>query len=99
MGGIHTANGTVFVANSTQVQIRLVDGSWNTNTIVYGVTSNAYANTASVTNATNTYVATSSINTLRVTNTFSNFVSSSLVTGANSGAVANVSYISITLDT
>ena len=99
MGSSHTANGTVFVANSTQVQIRLVNGSWNTNTIVYGITSNAYANTASVVNATNTYAVVSSINTLHITNVSSNFVTSSVVTGANSGAVANVSYISITLDT
>lgn len=99
MGGIQTANGTVFSANSTQVKIRLVDGTWNSNAIAYGVTSNAYANTASVANTTNTYVAVTSINTLRVTNVSSNFVTGSLVTGANSGATANVSYISITLDT
>jgi len=99
MGGTHTANGTVFAANNTQAQIRLVSGSWNSNTTAYGVSSNAYANVVSVANTNASYVATTSINTLHITNVSSNFVVSSLVTGANSGAIANVSYISITLDT
>lgn len=99
MGGLRTANGTVFTANSTHVQIRVIEGTWNTNTTVYGITSNAYANTAAVTNASNTYTVATSINTLRVSNVSSQFVTGSTITGANSGATANVSYISVTLDT
>jgi len=99
MGGVSTANGTVFTANNTTVQIRVVYGSWQPNTIVYGVTSNAYANTASITNASNTYVAVSSINTLRISNVSGLPVTSAILTGANSGAFANIKYISITLDT
>lgn len=99
LGGVNTANGTVFVANSTQIQIRVVAGSWLANTTIYGATSNAYANASSVVNATATYATTSSINTLRVSNTTSSFTTSQIVVGANSGATGNVSYVSITLDT
>lgn len=99
LGGTHTANGTVISANSTLVKVWSVAGNWTANSIVYGVTSNAYANTASITNSTNTYVALTSINTLHITNATGQFVHSSLVTGANSGATSNASYISITLDT
>jgi hypothetical protein len=99
MGGVRTANGVVFAANSTHVQLRQIEGTFLTNTYVYGISSNAYANTSSVVNATNTYVTTTSINTLYVANVSPSFLPSSNITGANSGATANVSYIRVTLDT
>lgn len=99
MGGAHTANGSVVAANSTLVEIWTVSGTWNTNTNVYGTTSNAYANTAAVTNSTNTYSVVTSINTLHIANVSGQFVHSSIISGANSGATSNASYISISLDT
>jgi hypothetical protein len=99
MGGTHSANGTVVAANNTLVEIWTVSGTWTANSIVYGATSNAYANTAAVNNASNTYTVITSINTLHIANVSGQFVQSSVITGANSGATSNASYISITLDT
>lgn len=99
MGGVRTANGVVFTANSTHVQLRQIEGTFLTNVYTYGISSNAYANTSSIVNATNTYVTTTSINTLYAANVSPSFVSSSNITGANSGATANVSYVRVTLDT
>lgn len=99
LGGTQTANGTVVAANSTLVKIITVEGTWNTNAVVYGVTSNAYANTANVVNLSNTYSVVTAINTLHVSDVSGQFVTSAVITGANSGATSNANYISITLDT
>lgn len=97
--GNRTANGIVSTANSTHVNIIEVRGTWNSNAIAYGATSNAFVNTASVDILSNTYTSITSINTLHILNNVGQFRISSTITGANSGATSNVASISITLDT
>lgn len=99
LGGVQTANGVVFTANSTQIKVRGVNMEWTSNATIYGVTSNAYANVFSVVNTSNTYTSITSINTLHISNTVGKFLSGQLATGANSGATANIIYASLNIDT
>ena len=98
VGGV-TANGIVTAANSTFITINGIDGVWVANGEAYGVTSNAYANVATIVNATSTYTLQSAINTLHASNVSGKYVTSSTLTGANSSATATIDYISINIDT
>lgn len=97
--GAQTANGIVTSANNTTVTIRSVKGNWNSNSVIFGSTSNAYANVVSVANNTATFVATSAINTLYLSNTSGKFTAGS-ISGANSTAdTATIEYVKIGIDT
>jgi hypothetical protein len=97
--GAITGTGTVFTANSTNITIRLVDGTISTNTSLRGISSNAYANVVSIANTTATYTVVSAINTLYISNTTNNFTVGT-ISGANASIdTATVNYVDVTLDT
>ena len=87
------ASGNLFSleANSTYFTLYLneVYGSFNSSNTLQG-----YINST----ITNTYVLISSINTLEVSNTESNFRLNSTVTGISSNTSANISYVNVKIE-